>query len=355
MRAKRLRKKSIKILLAILVILIGVRIALPGIVKKYLNNQLSSLENYSGYIHDVDIALIRGAYVIDSIYIIKKGGKTDKPLFTADKIDISLEWSALFNGAIVGEIHFEKPDLLFIASEKENEKQYGEDEDWLTVLKSLLPININHFSINDGNIELQDYFQENINKVYLKQLNLDISNISNVINEDEFLPSSYYLSAYSLGNGKLKLQGKANFLKEIPDIDYDLSFEEVDITALNNFLKAYAGVDAESGTFYLYHELALSNQEIKGYVKPLLKDTKIFKWKNDNESLSSILWEPLIGVFKGTFENPNTNQFGTKVPLEGTIKDTRVKVIESIWHVFKNAFIKALKNETDNSVDIRSD
>ena len=44
---------------------------------------------------DIDIALIRGAYTIDSITLDKINDKVPVPFFVAKTIDISVEWDAL--------------------------------------------------------------------------------------------------------------------------------------------------------------------------------------------------------------------------------------------------------------------
>ncbi len=66
-------------------------------------------------IRDVGLAIIRGAYKIDSIYINKEDTITHKqtPFFASRVVDLSVEWRALFKGSIVGELVFQRPYLLF--------------------------------------------------------------------------------------------------------------------------------------------------------------------------------------------------------------------------------------------------
>jgi hypothetical protein len=73
------------------------------------------MEGYRGHINDIDLALIRGAYKIDSIYLNKYDSATGKetPFFNASLIDLSVEWKALFHGSIVGELRFTNPVLRF--------------------------------------------------------------------------------------------------------------------------------------------------------------------------------------------------------------------------------------------------
>ena len=64
MRKIRL-KKSHKIILAVVVALVAIRVALPFFIVKYVNRILDeNIVPYKGHIDDVDLALIRGAYRI---------------------------------------------------------------------------------------------------------------------------------------------------------------------------------------------------------------------------------------------------------------------------------------------------
>ncbi len=343
-------KKSFKILILFIVILVAVRIALPFIAKSYLNKTLSNLEEYSGHVYDVDISLIRGAYVIDSLVISKRNSSIEKPFFTSNKIDISLEWKSLFNGAIVGEFIFTEPTLNFIMSKKESEEQYGDDENWVEPLKSLMPIQINNLKIVNGEINLFDYNPDKPSLIYLKEFYADFANMSNVVSTEELLPSNFKITATSIGGGKLNTNGKINFLKQVPDLDYSFKFENVDIVALNDFLRSSANIDAESGNFNLYHELAINDSKIKGYIKPIIKNLKIFKWKEEDRSFASSLKEAGADLIADIFKNHQKNQFATKVPLNGSIENPKTNSFKALLAILENTFIEALENDTDNSI-----
>ena len=343
-------KKTFKILIPIIVILVAIRIALPFIAKSYLNKTLSNLEEYTGHVYDVDISLIRGAYVIDSLIISKRNSSIEKPFFTSDKIDISLEWKSLFKGAIVGEFVFTKPTLNFIMSKEKDEKQYGDDENWVEPLKSLMPIQINNFKIIDGEIFLYDYNSEKPTLIFLKDFNANFANMSNVVSTEELLPSDFKITATSIGGGKLNTHGKINFLKNVPDIDYNFTFENVDMVALNDFLRSSVNIDAESGNFNLYHELAINDSEVKGYIKPIIKNLKIFKWKEEDRSLGGFLKEAGIDLIADIFKNHNKNQFATNVPINGSIENPKTNSFKALLAILKNTFIEALKKDTDNSI-----
>jgi hypothetical protein len=67
-----------------------------------VNRVLSEIPGYHGWVDDIDIALYRGAYVINGLHLYKNGNK--QPMLDFPKTDISIEWKSLFKGRIVSEI-----------------------------------------------------------------------------------------------------------------------------------------------------------------------------------------------------------------------------------------------------------
>ena len=348
-----------RVVLIVLVVLVAVRLALPFIVTRYVNKVLSELEGYRGVIEEVDIHLIRGAYQIHGLKIYKVDGNKEIPFVDIPTTDLSIEWDALFQGAIVGEVGFEKPVLNFIASKKDGKpgttsEQAGEDIDWTEPIKKLMPFDINRLQINDGKITFYDFSTKPEVDLFLENVQLDALNLNNAKDNPEKLPSRIYLQALSIGNGQLNLAMKANVLKQVPDMDLDLRFENVDMTALNNFFGAYAKVDIEKGVFNLYSELAVNEGNITGYVKPLFNDLKVVDWEEDKEQPAKLIWESMVGFLAEIFENQREDQFATRVPLNGHIADVNTPFWPALWNVFSNAFVQAFENNTDGTISIAS-
>ncbi len=82
-------------LAALLLLLLALHLALPYLVRDYLNGKLADMGDYRGHIADVDLALWRGAYRIDGLSIVKDNGKVPVPFLDAPSIDLSVSWQAL--------------------------------------------------------------------------------------------------------------------------------------------------------------------------------------------------------------------------------------------------------------------
>ncbi len=344
-------EKKYWIPLVIIFVLLSVRIALPFIIKSYVNNTLQNLEGYTGSVTDIDINLYRGAYVIDSLKIEKLDGNNPVPFVLVKEIDLSVEWGALFDGAIVGEIELISPVLSFVASSDSVSGQSGENIDWTKPIKDLLPLKINRFAINDGTIHYLDYGADPVVDIYLKEFKMVVTNLNNAEDIEKKLPSHLELNAVSIGDGRLNISADLNILKKIPDFDLNFKFENAQLPAFNNFLNAYAGIDAEEGVFNLFSEAAVNDGNIEGYIKPILNDFRIFSLEEDSDNLLSLVWEGVVGIVMELFENQGKDQFATKASLSGSIKNLDTGIFPAIWNIFKNAFIEAFKKDTDNEIN----
>lgn len=88
---------SLGSLAALLLLLLALHLALPYLVRDYLNGKLADMGDYRGHIADVDLALWRGAYRIDGLSIVKDNGKVPVPFLDAPSIDLSVSWQALWD------------------------------------------------------------------------------------------------------------------------------------------------------------------------------------------------------------------------------------------------------------------
>lgn len=335
----------------IFIFLLIIHTLLPFILVRYVNKSLDNIPEHTGSVDWIHMNLFRGAYVIHDLKIFKEEGNFEDPFVSSPQIDLSLEWKALFNGRIVGEIVMTDPVLTFIVpSDSAQGKQTGENVDWTKPLKDLMPITINRLEIKHGTIYYKDPSAEPKVDIYLKEMNAVATNLSNAANQNDELPSDVDLSAVSIGEGKLSVRGELDIIKEVPDFDVDMSFEDVDLTALNDFIKAYAKADIESGTLNFYTEFKGRSGKLDGYVKPLFLNMKFVDAGEEGGPLK-LVWESIIGTLTEIFENQEKDQFGTKVPIEGSYGDVSGGVLPAIGNVLKNAFVEAFKGKTDDSID----
>lgn len=355
---KRMKiKRPYKIALAVIIFLVLVRIALPIIVERYVNKVLNEMPDYYGQVEDVDIHLYRGAYTIENLVLHEREKQREVPFMEIKEIDLSVEWEALLKGAVAGEIILQSPRLNFVAEETAQETPddtaVEEKEHWTKTLKDLLPLTINRFEILDGKISYLDFTTQPEVNIYLHNMHLLAHNLSNVERAGEELPSSLSLNAQTLGGGLLDARMKLNALKEIPDFDLNLQLKQVQLPALNDFIKAYGKFDVEKGRFELYSEVQLKDGQLTGYLKPFFEDLKVLNWEKDREegNFFQAVWEGIAGLFTEAVENQPRDQIATRVPVEGSVNEPGTDVVTTILNILKNAFIEAFEKGIEHSVE----
>ncbi|MBK9012692.1 MAG: hypothetical protein IPM82_00615 [Saprospiraceae bacterium] len=134
-----------------------------------------------------------------------------------------------------------------------------------------------NFSYSDG--VTPDYDMD------FERFYIEINNMRNVEDDNNPLPSPIVATADSPGyGGKFVFTADAMFLKKIPDFNYNARFENAKLTTFNEVFKYYTGMDFEAGSVSVYSEMAMKDGNYVGYLKPILKDAKIFKLKEEDRS-----------------------------------------------------------------------
>ncbi|MDO6598146.1 DUF748 domain-containing protein [Oceanihabitans sp. 2_MG-2023] len=344
------KKKRYIIPLLIIVALIILRLMLPFLVKKHVNKVLADIPGYYGQVEDIDISLIRGAYVIDNLYLNKVNATSQVPFLNFKKTDISVEWKSLFKGEIVSEIIMNSPEIIYVFEDQSEDANESDLEDWSKALTDLVPIDINNLEIHDGKFAFVEVTAEPTIDLHLDKVELSMSNLRNVVDKSVKLPSTVHASAISVGEGNFTLDGKMNIIKKIPDMDISFSLENATVTALNDFTNHYASIDFDKGDFNVFSEIAIADGYLKGYVKPILKDAILI---GKEDGFLETLWEGFVGFFKFVLKNQKVNTLATKVPLEGDLNTVNSKVWPTITNIFKNAWVDAFKNVIDNDIDFK--
>ena len=342
------KRKRYIIPIIIIVALIVLRLFLPTIVRNYVNGVLADIPGYYGQVKDIDIALIRGAYVIDSLYLNTVDGESEVPFLNLGVTDISVEWRALLKGKIVSEIVMTRPQFTYVFEDQQTDSVGDADaEVWTKALTDLVPIDINHLEIIDGKASFVQMTTDPSIDLYLNKINLNATNLRNVERDGRNLPSEVQATAISIGEGQVKLDGKMDLVKEIPDVDISFSLENASVTALNDFTNHYAGIDFAEGNFNIFSEVAIADGFLTGYVKPLLKNSKLIE---KEDKFFEKLWEGFVGFFKFVLKNQKNNTLATKIPIEGDLNAVQSKVLPTVFNIFKNAWINAYKGVVDDEV-----
>ncbi len=338
------------IILSIVVLLVAVRIALPYIIKSQINKKLASLPEYQGRVADVDLHVYRGAYSIKGVELNKKNGNVPVPFFSADVIDFSVEWKALFQGSLVTQISVAHPQLNFVQGKSRKDSQTGADRSWQETVKDLAPFRINSFKINNGEIHFRSFTSDPQINIFMHDLNILATNLTNSEKASESKVAHIEADGLVLGNGKFKGRMDIDPFAPRPTFDMAAELTHVNLPKLNNFLMAYGKFDVERGYFSVFMECSASEGKFNGYVKPLLENLKVVSWKEEKKDPAKLLWESIVGAVTGVFKNKEEDRLATKIPISGSFDDPSPDIWATIGNLLRNAFIRAIMPGLDRDV-----
>jgi hypothetical protein len=338
--------------MALVVLLVGIRAALPFAVKHYVNKTLAELPGYSGSVADIDISLWRGAYQIEGLRIMKTGGRVPVPFVSARLVDLSVEWKALIHGSIVAEIELFAPKLNFVNAEKPAERQTEVDSKWTDTVMKLVPFDINRVALHNGQVHYRDLEADPRVDVFVQKLNAVAYNLTNSQKLGGNLYARFEGDALAMGSGAIKFKGRLNPYADQATFDFNFQLDKLELKQLNPFLKAYANVDAEAGTLSMDAEFSASNGRFKGYVKPFVDHLQILKWNEEKENFFGKLWEGVVQVASELITNQKKDQIATRIPFSGAIENPNADVWTTIGGLLKNAFLQALRRGLERSIHI---
>ncbi|MGH8176368.1 MAG: DUF748 domain-containing protein [Steroidobacter sp.] len=349
-----LRRNKILLAVGVLVIaLIALRLALPSIVKDYVNDTLQALESYDGSVEDIDLHLWRGAYRVDGLRIVKTGSDQPTPFFSSDHIDFSIEWRNLLHGSLVAEGVFDRPDLNLVQAKSEEESQLGKEVNWAEQLGELFPFRFNTVRVRDGRITFRAPGIRTQDALTAEHVNAELLNLTNVIESGEETFAEFSVTGRVLGDAPIGVKGRLDPLAEQPTFDVNLDLENVQLPKVNPWLREFIKADAEGGDFQLYLEIAAAEGKFKGYAKPVMQNVNIYSSEEPEENPLRRLWEGVVEFAANVFENQEEDQVAARVPFSGTIQNPESSIFETIVSVLRNAFVSAFARSLEGSISLR--
>lgn len=349
---RRIRRR--RIWLWVLVTIIAVRIALPYVLLHLLNDRLANMPGYYGHAEDLDLALIRGAYQIEAIHLDRVDSTSQErtPFIAAELIDLSVEWKALFHGAVVGELVVEHPQVNFTKDAAEPADLQKDTSDFRDLLHDLMPLKISRVEMHGGELHYLDPTSSPQVDVMMDAIEVLALNLRNSYDSTDVLPSSLTVDAQVYG-GTFALRMRLDPLAEDPTLDMNAEIKDLQLVQLNAFMQAYANVDVNQGTFGMYSEIATKDRKFAGYVKPIIRDLDVLGKEDKEDPFLRKLWEGAVGTVGDVFTNHRKDQLATKVDFSGNLDGPRANTFYAVIDLVRNAFIQALQPAIDNEIDLQ--
>jgi hypothetical protein len=204
-----------------------------------------------------------------------------------------------------------------------------------------LALRVDRLRITDSELGLEDRTKDPPYRVYVDQAEFRLDGYGRL---DSPSPANAVLTGRFQGSGParatLKMEpdrGKG------PDFDLAVRVENTDMTKMNRLLDAYGNFDVTEGRFSLYSEISVRDGMVRGYVKPLFRDMKVYDPQQDKKKgFFREVYEGLIGVVTKLLENKKRDEVATVAELSGPIGKPGSNTLQVIGGLVQNAFFKAI-------------
>jgi len=327
------------------VVLCTIRALLPVVVERRVVAALERNERYAGSFDDVDVSVLRLSYSIEGLRLVKRNGRVPVPLVSAPLVEYGFDGLALMRGRIAGTIDVSSPSLNLVDGPTEEVRQGPTGVDWRITMRKLFPANVNRIDIRDGTIHFRNFHTDPEVDVYLDDVELDITNV--VLKGEA--PANEAVALHGRGvpmkAGSIEADFKLYRNTREPSFDCTVSIKGARIAEWNSLLRAYLGLDVESGTARVDAELRARDGELRGHVTPSLAELKVLDFSREiaEQSLLTSLGESSIDVFAMLFRDRKRHVIEVRVPISGTIRNPVRDDWASVRSLAWDALVDALR------------
>ena len=146
-----------------------------------------------------------------------------------------------------------------------------------------------------------------------------------------------------MGSGPLRLDATFQPTDARAEFSTNLQITDVDLTKLNDLLRARGGFDVQAGNFSLFSEIAVREGRVDGYVKPLFSNLDVYDRRQDSDkNIFQQAYEGIVGGIGTLLENRPRDEVATRTDLSGRIENPETSALEIIVGLIQNAFVQAI-------------
>jgi hypothetical protein len=177
-------------------------------------------------------------------------------------------------------------------------------------------------------------------RLFLSKADFELKNLSNQTYQGK---SEFHAHGSFMGSGSTDISGSSRLTASPIDLNIRLKLDDARLPDLNNFLLAHAGIDVAEGLFSVYTEITVKEGKVDGYLKPLIKNLKIYdKQKDKNKPFMKRAEMHLLQFLADIFKNSSTRNVATVVHISGPTGKLEADEWKAIRKLIGNGFSKAI-------------
>src|SRR5919112_5474196 len=174
----------------------------------------SALKGYTVRIGKLDFHPIGFSLDLEDS-VITQDANPEPAVAEIPNLTASVNWRALLSGHVVANFEINNPKLFLNLKQSQNEIKDEtpiRERGWQDAVQAIYPLQINELVITGGEVTYIDQGQHR--PLELTNVNFTAYNIRNVRSQEGEYPSEVHIDATVFKNGKIVLEGNADFLAE---------------------------------------------------------------------------------------------------------------------------------------------
>ncbi|MGH7391855.1 MAG: DUF748 domain-containing protein [Candidatus Rokuibacteriota bacterium] len=204
------------VLLVLLLLVSAAAVLIDEPLRRYIEGQMNArLDGYTVRIGRADVHPF-GLSIDFEDLLVTQNAHPDPPVARIPLVSAGVQWRALLRGALVADfgvrgplIHVNRAHFEREAADPRPVTRRG----WQNALQAMYPLKINLFRVWDGQLTYVDVGPD-ARPLRLSQVFVRAGNIRNIESPDRVYPSHLWMEAVVFGNGRLLIDGNADFLAE---------------------------------------------------------------------------------------------------------------------------------------------
>jgi hypothetical protein len=348
------RRKAFIIPVAVLVLLVGLRLALTPIVAWQTQKALDRIEGVTAAFDEVHLSLLDLSYRIDGLTVAEDPVvKTRAPLFQANSIELGFTWAKLIRLQLdfVAKLSGAEINWTMTApvTEEVNEKMEAAkksspmtDPDQLaSYLRSLTPFRIGRVEFRDGKLTITNVKGGHAPTLRFSKVEATLDNFADRPNLAEGLPTTFAGRARVQDSGMMTVFLELNPFAPKLQVSGQAELVGLQLAQLNALQAPSTGLVIKTGQFDVFLAFKIHNDAISGGVKPFLRDVKVDAAHDDFVS-NLKAWAANTGVEILSDRVPGRNAVATTIPIHGSLRSPKVAILPTILGIVRNAFVLGL-------------
>jgi hypothetical protein len=148
------------------------------------------------------------------------------------------------------------------------------------------------------------------------------------------------LTGKFMGTGDTKVAATFKPVTRRPNLELKAEIVNTQMASMTDMFKAHANFEVSAGLFSFYTELSLSNDAVKGYVKPLFDEMRVTDHSDKN-----LLQKAYVAAAKmaaKVMKSRRTQKVATVTDISGPLERPNASFAQALVNLLRNAFIRAI-------------